>query len=389
LSVDFDQRVTEQLLELERGHLLRDPRTISSSQGPELEIAGRRMVNLCSNNYLGLADDPRLVASLQQALSEVGVGAGASRHVSGSHVRHRDAERRLADFVTLPSALLFATGYAANVGTLPALMRAGDAIFSDALNHASLVDGCRLSRARVYVYRHLDLDHLGWLLDRHRSEHPAALIATESVFSMEGDIAPLAALRALSLTHRAGVMVDEAHALGVVGPHGRGMCARDGVVPDVLMGTLGKSFGCSGAFIAGSLAAVRLIENRARSYVFSTAPPPALAQAIVTATDLVEHADDRRHALRLHAAALRSGLQQQGYRLLPGESWIIPVLIGPAATTMALSAALLGQGVFVHGIRPPTVPPETCRLRVTPIATHTSTHLTAALRAFSLCATQT
>lgn len=387
--MDFDQRISEQLLGLEQGHLLRDPQTASGAQGPELELAGRRLVNLCSNNYLGLADDPRLIASIQHALSEVGVGAGASRHVSGSHLRHRDAERRLADFVRLPRALLFSSGYAANVGTLPALMRSGDAIFSDALNHASLVDGCRLSRARIYVYRHLDTDHLRWLLERHRADHDAALIATESVFSMEGDIAPVAALRALSLTHRAGLMVDEAHALGVLGPQGRGVCARDGVVPDVLMGTLGKSFGCSGAFVAGTLPTVRLIENRARSYVFSTASPPALAQAIVAATDLVEAADDRRGMLQRHTATLRHGLQQLGYRLLPGDSWIIPVMVGSASATMALSGALLEHGAFVHGIRPPTVAPETCRLRVTPIATHTSTHLSLAIRAFSLCAALT
>jgi 7-keto-8-aminopelargonate synthetase-like enzyme len=268
-------------------------------------------------------------------------------------------------------------------------MRGGDAIFSDALNHASLVDGCRLSRARIYVYRHLDTDHLSWLLERHRSQHAAALLVTESVFSMEGDIAPLATLRALSLRHRAGMMVDEAHALGVLGPRGRGVCARDGIVPDLLMGTLGKSFGCSGAFVAGSPATVRLIENRARSYVFSTAPPPALARAIVTATDLVESADERRQTLQSHAALLRGGLQREGYRLLPGNSWIIPVVIGPPTTTMVLSAALAEHGVFVHGIRPPTVPAETSRLRVTPIATHTSIHLANALRAFSLCAPQT
>jgi 8-amino-7-oxononanoate synthase len=387
--VDFDQRIAEQLRELEQGHLLRDPQSVAGSQGPELEISGRRVVSLCSNNYLGFADDPRIAQSIQQAIAELGVGAAASRHVSGSHVRHRDAERRLAEFVRLPHALLFSTGYGANVGTLPALMRAGDVVFSDALNHASLVDGCRLSRARVHVYRHLDMEHLSWLLDRHRSEHGAALIVTESVFSMEGDIAPLRALRATSLAHRAGLMVDEAHALGVIGPEGRGVCARDGIVPDVLMGTLGKSFGCSGAFVAGGASTVRLIENRARSYVFSTAPPPALAQGLLTATDLVEAADDRRQALQLRAAALRRGLAERGYRLLPGDSWIIPVMIGPADATMALSAALLSQGVFVHGIRPPTVPPETCRLRVTPIATHTSAHISTALCAFASCAPRT
>jgi 7-keto-8-aminopelargonate synthetase-like enzyme len=180
-------------------------------------------------------------------------------------------------------------------------------------------------------------------------------------------------------------MVDEAHALGVIGPNGRGVCARDGIEPDLLMGTLGKSFGCSGAFVSGSHPAVRLIENRARSYIFSTAPPPALAQGILTATDLVEKADDRRESLRAHTAALRSGLRTCGYRLLPGDAWIIPVMIGAADATMKLSAALLSKRVFVHGIRPPTVAPETCRLRVTPIATHTSAHIATALRAFADC----
>jgi 8-amino-7-oxononanoate synthase len=383
--MDFDLHVRQHLAELESAGLLRTPRSVQGPQGPTLRIDGREVIGLCSNDYLGLASDPRLSAAMRQALEGTGIGSGASRQISGTSTLHTAAESRLASFVGAPRALLFSTGYAANVGTIQALVGEGDAIFSDALNHASIIDGCRLSRARVHVYRHLDLEHLAGLLAEHRDQSRAALVISETVFSMEGDLVPVTALRALCDRYGCGLMLDEAHALGVVGPHGRGLASRETVTPDVMVGTLGKAFGLSGAFAAGPTALVTLIENRARSFVFSTAPTPALAGAAHIATELVEAADDRRATVLGHARQLRSGLRALGFGVGEGEVPIIPIHIGTPQATMALSSALLEHGVFVHGIRPPTVPPGTSRLRVTPMATHRDEHIRATLAAFAAC----
>jgi len=384
-AVDFDQHIRRALAELEEAALLRSPRVVSGAQGPELTLDGRPILGFCSNNYLGLAADPRITSAAADALQRHGFGAAASRHISGTSALHTQLEHRLARLLRAPAALLFSTGYAANVGTIQALAGPRDVIFSDRLNHASLIDGARLSRARVVIYRHLDLVHLAQLLAEHRGQHETALVLTESVFSMEGDLADLPALRALSDRHDCGLVVDEAHALGVLGPEGRGLCARDGVRPDALVGTLGKAFGCAGAFVAAGTDTVRLVQNRARSFVFSTAPPAAQAAAALAAVDLVAVADDRRVRVLAHADRLRAGLHALGYRTLPGATPIVPVLVGPPRTTMALSAALLEHGVFVHGIRPPTVPADSSRLRVTAIATHTEAHLERALAAFAAC----
>jgi 8-amino-7-oxononanoate synthase len=383
--VQFSAHIRRALEHLEEASLLRSPREVDGPQGPELVIAGRRVLSFCSNNYLGFAGDPRITAAAISALDVHGLGAAASRHISGTHTFHREAEACLAHFVRLPSALLFSTGYAANLGTVQALLGPGDAIFSDELNHASLIDGARLSRAQVYVFRHGDPEHLALLLNAHRAAHETALVVTESLFSMDGDRADLQALRSLADQHRCGFMVDEAHALGVFGPQGRGLCAHQGVVPDAMVGTLGKAFGCSGAFVAGTRELVQLIENRARSYIFSTAPPPALAAAAIAAEQLVRAADDRRTQLLSHCQRLRTGLLDLGYRVLAAQGPILPLLIGPPEATMALSAALLERGVFVHGVRPPTVPPGSCRLRVTAMATHSDAQIATALAAFQAC----
>ena len=378
----FLDAVQADLRGLEQHALLRTQRVVTGPHGPELIVDGRRVLDLCSNNYLGLADDPRIASAAIQAIREVGLGAAASRQISGTGTLHRAAETRLADYVRLPAAALFSTGYAANTGAIAALLDADSLVLSDRLNHASLIDGCRASRARVLIYEHLDCDHLERMLRAERSASQRVLVVTESLFSMDGDVAPLAALRALCHKHQAGLYVDEAHALGVHGPQGRGLCAAAAIAPDVLVGTLGKAFGISGAFVAGASPLIRLIENRARSFVFSTAPPAALAAAAITATDRVEHADDRRAALAAHAIRLRTELAASGYQVSPGTSAIIPIVIGDPAATMRVSADLLESGVFVHGIRPPTVPPGTSRLRITPIATHSDAQLDRALTAF-------
>ena len=378
----FQTQIREALSELDAAGLLRRPLQISGPQGPEVDIDGQRVLCFCSNNYLGLADHHALVDALASAQGE-GVGAAASRLISGTMDAHRDAEAAYADFLGTPAAVLFSTGYAANVGTVQALAGTGDIIFSDALNHASLIDGCRLSRANVRVYAHRNVDHLGSLLREHRPRAGRALIITDSLFSMDGVIAPLREIAELARSFDAGLMVDEAHALGVFGPNGRGLSAELGIQPDVVVGTLGKAFGVAGAFVAASEEVVSLIRNRARSFVYSTAPPPMLARAAIEALRLVHEADDARHALLENASELRSQLRALGFDIPSENSQILPVLIGENNRTMQLSAELLDKGVFVQGIRPPTVAEGTARLRLTPMATHRPEHIERAIDAFA------
>lgn len=380
--MDFRQHIQGLLRERERQHLLRFPRLLASSQGPEVIVDGRQVICLCSNNYLGLAAHPGIAAAAAQAASEWGFGACASRHITGTMELHTRLETRLSRYFGMPSALLFSSGYLANIAALQALAGPDTLVFSDALNHASIIDGARLSRAAVHVYPHCDLHALERILLEHRASRPAALVITEGLFSMDGDLAPLRDLRALCDRFECGLVVDDAHSVGVFGPSGRGLCARDAVVPDLLIGTLGKAFGTSGAFVAGDRETVQLVENRGRSYVFSTAPSPTMAAAALHAIDLVEAADPARARLLDHARRLRRELRALGFDVPEGDSPIIPVHIGAPDETMRLSALLLELGVFVHGVRPPTVPPGTSRLRVSPMATHEPAHIDAALNAF-------
>ena len=377
----FAASVQEALDLLERDGLLRSPVVVDGAGGPLISINGREVINLCSNDYLGLSTHPTIRQALRTSLLHH--GAGASRHIGGTDDAHRRLEAELASFVGLPTALLFSSGYAANVGVLQALAGPDDVIFSDALNHASIIDGCRLSRAAVVVYPHRDLAALQTLLAETRPRYRTAFIVTESVFSMDGDLAPLPGLHSLASEHDAALMVDEAHALGVFGPEGRGSCAAARVEPDLLVGTLGKAFGCAGAFVATSHAPRSLIENRARSFVFSTATPPIQAAAVLAALPIVRAASDARtHVLR-HVQRLRDGLAQLGYAVPQEVSHILPLQLGQPAAAMELSAQLLERGVFVHGIRPPTVPDNTSRLRITASALHTEDHLDTVLRVFS------
>lgn len=379
----FDPSIQESLAELERAGLLRSHRRVCSPQGAEIVLDGHRVLCFCSNNYLGLAGHRDLLDATSVGLETHGLGSGASRLISGSMDPHHEAEAELAAFAGFPDAVLFSSGYAANVGAIQALMGRGDAIFSDELNHASLIDGCRLSRASVHVYPHRDLDQLETLLERHRSAARRALIVSDSLFSMDGTRAPVRELRQLADAHDAGLMLDEAHALGVIGPSGRGLAAAARAKPDVVVGTLGKAFGVAGAFVAASRQTAALIRNRARSYVFSTAPPPALCIAAIAAVRLVESSEEARSRLQTHAHRLRTSLAELGFDVQPGESQIIPILIGENRAAMELCARLLDRGVFVQGIRPPTVPEGTARLRLTPIATHDDSQIDRAIHAFA------
>ncbi len=379
-----DELFAEDLQRIRAAGLHRALRAVDGAQDTHLVIDGRRVLSLCSNNYLGLANHPALIEAACAATRAVGFGAGASRLISGSMRAHHALEARLAAFKGTDASLLFTSGYHANLGAITALVGPGDAVFSDALNHASLIDGCRLSRAAVHVYPHADLA----ALEERLRVVPARrrLIVTDSVFSMDGDVAPLAAICDLAERYDAMVLVDEAHATGVLGARGAGLVEALGLQRRVTvqMGTLGKALGAFGAYVAGSAALIELLVNTARTVIFTTALPPAVIAAADAALTLVEREPERRAALRRNAARLRAGLHALGADV-PGdpESHILPVMVGDAAATMALSAALLDAGVFAHGIRPPTVPDGTGRLRVTVMATHTEADIDAALAAFA------
>jgi 8-amino-7-oxononanoate synthase len=374
--------IEERLAELERLGLQRRLRLISGPQGPRVLLDGKPVLLLCSNNYLGLADHPRVREAAAEAAMRWGVGAGASRLVSGTMTVHRRLEERLAAFEGSEACVLFGSGYLANLGVIGALAGAGDTVFSDALNHASIIDGCRLSRARVVVYRHLDTEHLEWSLAQHGGEG-RRLIVTDSVFSMDGDLAPLSEIVTLAREHGARVMVDEAHATGALGPDGRGAVAQAGLQGevDVLVGTLGKALGSYGAYVCANATMVRYLINAARSLIFSTAPgPPAMAGAL-QALELLSERPERVERLRAGARTLRFALAAEGFPVETDEMHIVPLIVGDERAALALCQAALERGVFAQAIRPPTVPTGTSRLRLAVMATHTHEELQRAARA--------
>jgi glycine C-acetyltransferase/8-amino-7-oxononanoate synthase len=362
--------IRERLAELESSGLRRRLRVIDGPQGPQVVLDGRPVLLLCSNNYLGLADHPRLRRAAADAALSLGTSAGASRLISGSMSIHAELESLLAEFKGTEAALLFGSGYLANTGTIAALARRGEVVFSDELNHASIIDGCRLTGAETFVYRHGDTEHLEWGL--RRAGGRAALIATDGVFSMDGDIAPLPELADLAGRYGCRLVVDEAHATGCIGPGARGSVAAAGLggQVDVIVGTLGKALGGYGAYVCGSAEMVDFLVNSARPFIFSTAPPPPAVAAARAALELLSENPRRVERLRANAAALRDGLRSQGLEPARSETQIVPLVIGEADDTMALCERLLGEGVFAQAIRPPTVPPGTCRLRLTAMATH-------------------
>jgi glycine C-acetyltransferase/8-amino-7-oxononanoate synthase len=378
--------IEQRLAELERLGLNRRLRMVSGPQGPRVLLDGEEVLLLCSNNYLGLAGHPRVREAAADAATRWGVGAGASRLVSGTMTIHDRLEERLAAWEGSERCLLFGSGYLANIGTIGALAGAGDTVFSDELNHASIVDGCRLSKAEVVVYRHLDTEHLAWSLrQRGAGEGRRRLIVTDSVFSMDGDIAPLAEIVELAKEHDARTMVDEAHATGALGPGGRGAVAEAGLQGeiDVIVGTLGKALGSYGAYVCGDEEIIRYLINTARSLIFSTAPgPPAVAGAL-TALELLEESEDRVESLRAAARTLRGALALEGFPVVESDMHIVPLVVDDADAAMRLCGEALQQGVFAQAIRPPTVPEGTSRLRLAAMATHTAEELQMAARTLS------
>jgi len=375
--------IEEHLAELERLGLHRRLRLVSGPQGPRVLLDGKPVLLLCSNNYLGLADHPRVREAAADAAMRWGVGAGASRLVSGTMTIHRRLEERLAAFQSSQACLLFGSGYLANIGTIGALAGPGDTVFSDELNHASVIDGCRCSRAEVVVYRHLDTEHLAWSLRRHGGgEGRRRLIVTDSVFSMDGDVAPLAEIVELAKEYDARTMVDEAHAIGALGPGGRGAIALAGLEGevDVVVGTLGKALGSYGAYVCADEQTIHYLINTARSLIFSTAPgPPAVAGALA-ALELLQERPHRVERLRSAARTLRKALAGEGFPVADGEIQIVPLIAGDERATMSLCEAALQRGVFAQAIRPPTVPAGTSRLRLATMASHTTEELKMAAR---------
>lgn len=376
--------IQDELDALKRQGLYRKLRRVEGEQGATLRLDGREVLNFSSNNYLGLANHPALKKAAKEAIDRYGVGAVASRLISGNMTLHEELEEKIARLKGTEAALVFNSGFQANVGILPALAGEGDVVFSDALNHASLIDGCRLSRAKTVVYPHCDLARLEDELKRA----PAAgrkLIVTETLFSMDGDEAPLAEIVELAERHGALIMVDEAHATGVMGPNGAGVVAKLGLGDRILvqMGTLGKALGGFGAYVAGSGALRELLINRCRSFIFTTSLPPPVLAAAIAAVDLLYQEPQRRLALWHNIRALRDGLKRLGFCLGQSESQILPLVIGDSHKCMTFSERLLEKGVFAQGIRPPTVPEGTSRLRITLMATHTHEHLDRALQGFA------
>ena len=382
MSLDPLDSIRAELAELTALGLRRRMRPIDGAQAAEVVVDGRRALNFSSNNYLGLADHPALATAALLSTQRDGFGAGASRLIAGSLAPHRAIERRIAGWLGTESALLFNSGFLANLGVITALVGPRDEVFSDALNHASLIDGCRLSRARVHVYPHGDTGALERAL--RASTARRKLVVTDSVFSMDGDIAPIAELVRLARAHGGLILCDEAHAIGALGPGGRGLAA--GLDVDLVMGTLGKAFGTFGAFVAGAAPLIELLVHRARSFVFSTALPSVVPAAATAALSLIEGAEGelRRTLLRHRCEQLHAGLRDLGLR--PGApSHIQPIFVrdGDPELAMAVSAALLERGVFVQGIRPPTVPRGTARLRLSLMSTHTQSQIDTALRALA------
>ena len=375
----FEQR----LRQLERHHLLRTLRAIESASDAEVTIGGRPVILMASNNYLGLATHPALKRAAIDATERFGVGAGAARLVSGTLPPHEELETALAKFKGTEAALVFGSGYLANLGLIPALIDADGLILADRLCHASLIDGCRLSGAGFRVYRHNDTTHLKALLAK-RPARRETLIVTDGVFSMDGDLAPLPELIELADRYGAQLLVDDAHGTGVMGTQGRGTLEHYGVESHLPfhMGTLGKALGTSGAYVVGPAGVIRYLINTARTFLFATAPPPATAAATVAALHVVQAEPDRRTRLWDNRNYVHAGLTDAGFRLTASASPILPILIGDAQKAVAMAGRLLELGVYAPAIRPPTVPKDTSRIRVTVTSEHSRAQLDRALAAF-------
>ncbi|MEK6567430.1 MAG: 8-amino-7-oxononanoate synthase [Candidatus Omnitrophota bacterium] len=375
---------SEELNELRLKGLERKMRFVSSSCGRQIIINGKKVLNFCSNNYLGLADDSHLKKAAISAINKFGIGSGASRLVSGSNILHKRLEEKLADFKKQEACLVYPSGYSANLGIIPTLADRNSVVFCDRLNHASIIDGIILSRAELARYPHKDTHSLEELLKKN-SGYKNKLIISDSVFSMDGDIAPLPELSRLAEKYDCLLMVDEAHSTGVLGKSGRGILEHFGLKANkriIQMGTLSKAMGGLGGFVCGSRDLIDYLVNRSRSFIFTTALPAANCASALEAIRIIEKDRPRIQRLKENADFLRDGLRSLGFDTLNSQTPIIPILTQDPRRTMELSQKLFEKGIFVQGIRPPAVPDNLCRLRVTAMATHTKKDLEFALSVF-------
>ena len=381
MSTEIESRLEE----LRDRGLYRKLRCVSGPQGPRVLLDGKPVLLLCSNNYLGLADHPRVREAAAEAAMRYGAGAGASRLISGNMTIHRRLEEQLAAFKGAEACLLFGSGYLANSGVVSALARDGDVIFSDALNHASIIDGCRLSRAETFVYDHCDADHLEWGL--RQAAGRGSLIVTDGVFSMDGDVAPLERIVELAQRYDARVMVDEAHGTGTIGPDGRGAVAAAGLEHevDVVVGTLGKALGSYGAYVLCDTTMAKYLINAARTLIFSTALSPPAVSAAMAALELLREQPRRVEKLQRNARVLREALRAEGLPATEDETPIVPLIVGEAGPALAAAERALERGIFAQAIRPPTVPAGTSRLRLAVMASHTKSELREAAKVLAGC----
>jgi 8-amino-7-oxononanoate synthase len=381
MSTEIESRLDE----LRDRGLYRKLRCVSGPQGPRVLLDGKPVLLLCSNNYLGLADHPRVREAAAEAAMRYGAGAGASRLISGNMTIHRRLEEQLANFKGAEACLLFGSGYLANSGVVSALAQEGDVIFSDALNHASIIDGCRLARAETFVYDHCDTDHLEWGL-RQAAGH-GSLIVTDGVFSMDGDVAPLDRIVDLAQRYDARVMVDEAHGTGTIGPDGRGAVAAAGLEHevDVVVGTLGKALGSYGAYVLCDATMAKYLINAARTLIYSTALPPPSVSAAIAALELLREQPRRVEKLQRNARVLRLALREEGVPATDDETPIVPLVVGEAEAALSAGERALERGIFAQAIRPPTVPAGTSRLRLAVMASHTKSELREAARVLAAC----
>jgi 8-amino-7-oxononanoate synthase len=378
----LDARLRGRLDALAAQSLYRVRRIVDGAHGAKLRVDGRDCLNFCSNDYLGLAADARVSAAAAQALRHAGTGSGAAALISGHNRYHRALEEALADFLGAERVLLFSSGWAANLGVLRAVLGREDLLLADELNHASLIDGGRLSGAEYRRLPHRDLSALDATLEAEPASDRLRLVVSDGVFSMDGDILDLPGVQARCARHGAALMIDDAHGFGVLGAGGRGIAEHYGTaLPDIHVATLGKALGSGGAFVAGSRDLIEFLVQRARSWVFSTAPPPVLAAAAHAALDILRGEPERLAGLRANIAHFRAAAAERGLRFEASETAIQPLLVGAADRTMALSQALYARGFWVAGIRPPTVPAGTSRLRVALSAAHTPAQIDALLDA--------
>jgi 8-amino-7-oxononanoate synthase len=363
LQAELNQRKTD--------GLLRQRRLLDSPQAEHIVANDTHYLSFCSNDYLGLANHPKLIAAMQQAAGDSGVGSGASNLITGHHRYHDLLEKKLAKFVGLPAALVFSTGYMANIGVISALMGRDDAVFCDKLNHACLNDGAILSRAEFHRFAHNDVAALEKLLQASKAKHK--LIAVDAVFSMDGDIAPIPDYLRLCEQYDAYLHIDDAHGFGVLGEHGKGSLSHFKVKSPriIMMATLGKAAGVAGAFVAGEQVVIDYLIQKARSYVYSTPAPPALSATLAESVSLIEKGDDLREHLQHLIAALKQNLHLKKWQLMPSETAVQPLVVGSNHAAVGLSEHLQKMGILVPAIRPPTVPANTARLRISLSAAHT------------------